>query len=130
MAADSNGVALDGLDGWVIAVVHGITVVGRHVAGSDALEPVYSFVSAMMPNPQGMQIARHVQPLLSYPSLHRIDLPPGAPVWPVALLSRGERSQLAGLVHACEQLCTAMAAAEAGVVLAPAGVKLPPMRRP
>jgi len=129
-----NGKDEGPLAGWVIACVHGQTMLGLSHPGY--IEPAYGLVCLMQmvqPDPRQppqLMTMRNVTPLLTYPHLRRADLPEDALVFKCELLSKQERKDLARSVEACEQLIGAMRAQESGITLAPPGAKLPPMRRP
>jgi hypothetical protein len=135
-----NGEDRGPLAGWEIVCAHGQTMIGRRwdtvLPGSRVLDPVYGLTCVMQLVQQSprhqpqLMTARQAQPLLTFPSLKRVEIPADALCIPCEQLSREERRELAKSIDACEQLIGAMRAQEAGIVVAPAGTKLPPMGTP
>ncbi len=134
-----NGVESGPLAGWVIAISQGKTFVGRPELVTDAgylvvLSPAYELLTMMQMvqqdprRPPQMMTLRQVMPLLTYPSLKRVEVRQ-AVVIHVSELSSKERRELAQSVEACEQLMGAMRAQESGLVLPPPGTKLPEHRQ-
>jgi hypothetical protein len=120
------------LDGWTMHQVEGKTYIGKPQEGwltveDPRLSPVYEFQFMAMPTPQGMA----VQPTLRHPwgcvSIASLTLP-RAGIW-VALsaLADDERKVFGQLVAQYEEGMRQARAAAAGITLAPAGMKLPPM---
>jgi hypothetical protein len=123
-----NGADNAPLTGWVIALVHGRTLIGR--PKDRDLDPVYElqalmqFVQPRPDQPPQLMTMRQVLPLLTYASLRRISLPADAVLIQVASLSKQERRELAKSVEACEQMIGAMRAQESGIVLPPPGSRV------
>jgi hypothetical protein len=132
-----NGADDGPLAGWVIAVAHGLTFVGKPLephAGAMTLRPVYGLhclMQMVQPDPRRppqLMTIRQVQPFLTYPSIRQVHLPTDAIVVPCESLSRDERRELMKSIAGCEELMGAMRAQEAGIMVAPANTKLPPVR--
>lgn len=71
---------------------------------------------------------RQVSPLLTFASITRISLPHGGVLIHCTELSVSERRALAAGVAKAEELCQAMRAEESGLVIAPAGTRLPEVK--
>lgn len=127
----TNGVgyAKEGpLEGWVIAQIQGLTLIGRPVQDSDGtrgLMPVYEIQPQMQQGPDGINIGHLIVPvwLLGVPA---IAVPKDAVVAPIALLTRTQRAALAAGVSRCADAERQIKAHESGLVLASAATKLPP----
>jgi hypothetical protein len=116
------------LDGWVLAWVGNMILIGAKdgmlgVAGR--LRPVYEIKPVMRQTRQDAAILHAVFPIALLSSLDSIDLPANCLVVQVDSLSHTERRSLAAGVEHAEAMVREMRAAEAGVILAPAGAKLP-----
>jgi hypothetical protein len=126
-----NGQAQDTgpLAGWVIAIAHGQTLLGKRVP-MRSLQPVYSLTCAMQfvqqnpRQPPQLMTARQVMPMLTFPSIQWVDVPADAILIEVESLSAKERRELAAGVEACDRLIQAMRAEESGLLLVPPGAKL------
>ena len=108
------------LSGWVICQAHGVTLIGRGVGA--ALAPVYELRPIM-----GQQGFGHMALPVWLLGIREFAIPPGAIVERIESFSRPQREHLAVAVERAEQLQAQMSAAESGIVIAPAGTKLPPM---
>jgi hypothetical protein len=128
------------LDGWILAQVEGKAYLGKPPTGWTEmalaeglrsrpviLEPVYEFQFLAMPTPQGMQMAPTLRSPWGCTSIAGLTLPrPG--VWvALAALSDDERRVFEALVTQTEEGLRQARAAAAGITLAGAGTKLPPM---
>jgi hypothetical protein len=131
----SNGQMPDDSHRWAIAIVHGLTLVGRLTerlgadrTGQWTMSPVYSLQPQMGQDGRGgLQIGHVAVPLCLLASWTEIVLPDGCIVKDLHELSATERRAIMGAVAQAAKLAESMRAAQAGVVLAPAGAKLPPL---
>jgi hypothetical protein len=125
-----NGVDTEPLTGWVIVLAHGQTMIGKDVGGG-LLKPVYGLTCAMQmvqrspQEPPQLMTVRRAMPFLTFASIDEVCVQEDAIFVPCKLLSRSERRELARSIEACDRLMDAMRAQEAGIVLAPAGARLP-----
>jgi hypothetical protein len=116
------------LDGWIIIVSDGITLLG-HPRG-EWLEPVYELQCVMQlvqPDPRAppqLMTMRNVKPVLTFPSVRRVAMPIGGVRVMLDQLSSKERTELERGVRACDELMAQMRAQESGIVLAPAGARI------
>jgi len=118
-------------DGWVIAIVHGMRLVGQLARG--VLEPCYELQVQMGPDGQGnMAIAHSSLPMCLLPSWKRVALANGALVQNVDELSRADRETIFRAIKAGEQVAGRLRSAQSGIVPAsavPKGAGLPGLRR-
>lgn len=132
--SDDNG-AGGKLSGWVIAICGGRAFIGchveRHVGG--ALFPVFDLQAgvALQQGPQGPVLSRPCMaaPVLGLASVLQIVYPKDAIIIPLEELSAADRAALSQAVDMGTQIQQQMRAAESGVLIAPAGTKLPPLVR-
>jgi hypothetical protein len=124
-----NGAAKpEPLDGWVIVLLGARTLIGKEAG--PYLEPVYELQAQVVQQGQSMGMVHIVMPVLLLSSVRRVDVSTCAEITiPVASLSSNERRSLAAAVARCEDMLRGMRASDAGIALAPAGVKLSPLRK-
>jgi hypothetical protein len=115
------------LTGWIIAIVGGRAFIGRQ--RGEELSPVYDLQSGIQFGPQG-QVARPCMavPVLGLGSIRKLPMPPGTIVIPCVDLSREDQRALLGAIAMGEEIQSKMTAVDTGIIVAPAGTKLPPMK--
>lgn len=113
------------LPGWEIVLLGSRTLVGRRVAGTMSLDPVYELQRATVMTREGPQTQVALQPVAGFLSLTRIEIDPGAvSVFPADRLSKQERVWLRGMIAEAQDRLQKASAAQAGVTIAkqmPAG---------
>jgi hypothetical protein len=125
-----NGSGDGPLAGWVIVIAHGVTLIGRP-AGVHDLSPVYQLECGMQvvqPDPiqrPQLMTARRVVPVLTFPTITILSVPPDAIVVSVDTLSTKSRKQLAKSIASCDALIVAMRAEDADISVVPAGMRIP-----
>lgn len=153
MGANRHATKLDGgpLSGWVIAIVHGQTLIGvpkrAHpmmlLKQSDdgeqeseklddgpvvSLSPVFGLQVQPVQGPNGEQaIVFQAIPILLIPSIDEFDLEGCCPaIFPVDEMTASERKRLQGAVQQGEELQRRLRSADAGITLAHALPKAMP----
>jgi hypothetical protein len=137
-----NGIAdRASIVGWVIALIPGRAVVGRPLDSLPGpsgecrhLSPVFDFTGALVPQQDqrtgqivGLAQQIGVQPMFGLTGISGLDLPPGTPCIAIDLLHDRERSVIGAQVAKAQAVVEQLRAAQSGITLAPAGMKLPPM---
>jgi hypothetical protein len=117
------------LAGWVIAQSNGLTLVGLPTYGGEgkihSLSPVLHMQQNLAQGPNGGATPIHpCFPLFLF-AINEVQLPGGAIVIPVALLSKVERDHLAKFVEQGMEIMGQMKAAAMGIQLAKS---VPPAR--
>ena len=136
-----NGIAnRSAIEGWVVALLPSRAVIGAPIHALTpadgrvtSLSPVFGFDGGLVQGPgpggrTGVACSVQVTPLLGLVSLDSIDIPPGTPLVALDLLHEREHAGIAAQVAQCREMLGHMRAGLSGIQLAPAGVKLPPMR--
>lgn len=89
------------------------------------LSPVYEYSLLLVPTPQGPQMQPNLRPPFGCMSVRSLALP-GAAIWiSIGDLARDEQKVFEQLVHATEEAIGRARAQTAGIVVAPAGTKIP-----
>ena len=144
--SERNGVAIHEAGDWVIAFDNGQVLIGRLAPptmrltlsgrqepatdGPTQLSPVFAFgVQPQQVGPNEVRLHYVGQPLLMLPSFDSLTLGKGATIKPVNELSPEDQAKIRAAIALGEQQLLQLRAASTGIQLAPAGAKLPPMRR-
>lgn len=112
---------------WVIAIIHGLTVVGQQRPGNGTpyLEPVYQLQRGLMKTPQGGVVMCAAAPVCML-TWKRMILPADAPTQLVAELPKLERDDIEQAIRSAEGMAEEMRAHNSGLVVA----KAPPIQVP
>jgi len=124
------------LEGYVITNIGGGWMIGRlKMEEKDLphgkairryLDPVYEVQVQYIQDPRGnvgMQCV--AMPILGSPNFRSIDLPPTAVFLKCEDMSQKEKERWSQAIQVAEDFVKQLKTAEAGIVLAPAGAKLP-----
>jgi len=123
------------LAGWVITQLEGKSYLGKLATpmplppgdGPMTLNPVYEYALVPVQTPQGIAAQPTIKPPFGLMSVRSLTLPrPG--IWVAGeALNTEEQQYLAQLIEQTENAIRAQSAQAAGLTLAPANAKLPPM---
>ena len=115
-----NGVG-EPLAGWVIAQVHGLTLIGKcsgKVGDHGVLSPVYELKQQLVPQPNGsVAVARMAFPVWLL-TVDGLELPAGALLHPCSALGRAEQKDLERAIRQADEFYQAAKAAAAGLTVA------------
>lgn len=118
---------------WGIFYVSSGHYLGRlvHTApnGVMTLAPAYAYVAQTnIVKGQGISRPKFILPLEQLVSATTIELPPCPVVW-INTWDETDRADVIEGIKSAEDMRKKLAAARAGITIAPAGTKLPPLRR-
>jgi hypothetical protein len=112
--------------GWAVVQAHGLTLVGKVATdGLHELRPVYELKPQMQQTNGGLAVAHVALPVWLL-GVDALTLPLDAIVVTCERLTRPQRAHLRAAVELAEQIQRQSRAEASGLVVAPAGTKLPP----
>ena len=115
------------LAGWSIFQAAGGPYLGEHALFGGVPTAHYSLQIQMQQRPDGQLVVLYsVWPILMLSSIRAVTLPDDSPCIPLDTLDAEDRARIVSAVAQCEAMIANMAASKAGIVLAPAGTRLPP----
>ena len=115
------------LDGWIVVVAHGLTLIGKPQDGR-RLGPVYEIKPQLQQSPQGLAFAHLVLPFLLLADVRSVAIPEGAILVECSDLGHEMQKTLSRAILGADEMVRAMRAQASGIALAPAGTKLPPIK--
>lgn len=105
------------LSNWEIVLLGSRTLVGRRVAGTMSLDPVYELQRVTVMTRDGPQAQVALQPVAGFLSLTRIDIDHSASTFAANSLSKQERVWLKNAIAEARERLQKTSAAQAGITV-------------
>lgn len=128
----SNGAAA-APERWIVALMCGTRFVGRVVQGPDGqlgMSPVFELQVSAVQQGNGQAIVHVAAPVLGLESLRALPVAQGSIIFGLEELDEKDRESIGRAIAIGVKMASQMRAAKSGLMVVPAGVKLPPMPPP